>query len=211
MKSPNQSLEPTRVGARSSAARLIRPVPRGSAFRSAQKSMRVLPFVLSIAAMFLSGCDRPSSDAGTSGDSVPLSFYVVSDEKIEGGQFIDTPDFPKLGYIAGAADLVITRLEAVVPDVSRQQDVMVDKDGKQTVMPLRTRPALTIRMRSEDAKKFSALTEQAIGKRVLLMLGATPLIAPRIQVPISTPSLILTLGDKTDNKKVEDELKKLVK
>ncbi len=173
--------------------------------------MRALVFLLSTAAILLSGCSRPSSDAETSGSTVPLSFYVVSEDKIEGGQFVDTPDFPKLGYIANAADLVVTRLEAVVPDVSRQQDIMVDKTGKETVMPMQTRPALTIRMRAEDAKKFSMLTEQALGKRVLLMLGDTPLIAPTVQVPISTPSLILTLGEKTDKRKVEDELKKLVR
>jgi preprotein translocase subunit SecD len=88
---------------------------------------------------------------------------------------------------------------------------MVDKSGKETVMPMQTRPALTIQMRAEDAKKFSTLTKQAVGKRVLLKLGDTPLIAPMVQAPISTPSLILTLGGKTDKKKVEDELKKLVR
>jgi preprotein translocase subunit SecD len=173
--------------------------------------MRALVSFLSTAVIFLLGCGHHWSDTDTTGSSVPLSFYVVSDDKIEGGQFIDTPDFPKLGYIASAADLVVTRLEAVVPDVSRQQDVMVDKDGKETVMPLQTRPALIIRMRSEDAKKFSTLTKQAVGTRLLLMLGSTPLIAPMVQAPISTTSLTLTLGDNTDGKKVEDELQKLVR
>jgi hypothetical protein len=167
--------------------------------------------LLSFIVILISGCGRPSSDADTSGSSVPLQFYIVRDDKVEGGQFIDTPDFPKLGHIASAPDLQIIRLDAVVPDVSRQQDVMVDGSGKETVMPLQARPALTIRMRPEDAKKFSVLTEQAVGKRVVLMLGDTPLIAPMIQAPISTPSLILTLGDKTDQQKVEDELKRLVR
>jgi preprotein translocase subunit SecD len=173
--------------------------------------MRALVFLLSTAVILLSGCGRPSSDAATSGSTVPLSFYVVSEDKVEGGQFIDTPDFPTLGYVANAPDLVVTRLEAVVPDVSRRQDIMMDKAGKEIAMPMQTRPALTIRMHAEDAKKFSTLTEQAVGKRVLLMLGDTPLIAPMVQAPISTPSLILTLGEKTDTKKVEDELKKLVR
>lgn len=134
----------------------------------------------------------------------------MSEEKVEGGRFIDTPNFPKLGYIGATPDLVVARLGAVVSDVSRQKDVMVDKNGKQTGLPLRTHPALTIRMRADDAKKFTALTKKAVGKRVLMMQGETPLIAPRVESPIATQSLILTLGDKTDNKKIEDELKKLV-
>ena len=173
--------------------------------------MRTLVSLLATAVILLSGCGRPLSEADTNDTTVPLFFHVVSEDEIDGGQFIDTPDFPQLGYIANAPDLVVTRLEAVVPDVSRQQDIMVDKAGKETVMPMQTRPAITIRMRAEDAKKFSTLTEQAIGKRVLLMLGDTPLIAPMVQGPISTPSLILTLGEETDKKKVEDELKKLVR
>jgi len=55
---------------------------------------------------------------------VPLSFYIVSEEKIEGGRYVDTPDFPKVGYIAAKADLIIVRLAAVT------QDVQVIGEGK---------------------------------------------------------------------------------
>lgn len=48
-----------------------------------------------------------------------LAFYVVSDVKIEGGRLIDTPDMPKLGYIAGKPDLTVTNLQAVFPDENR--------------------------------------------------------------------------------------------
>ena len=88
---------------------------------------------------------------------------------------------------------------------------MIDENGNETVLPLRTRPALTIRMHPEDAKKFTAVTEQAIGRRVLMMVGKRPLIAPQVNGPIATESLILTVNDTTDQKKVGDELKKLVR
>jgi preprotein translocase subunit SecD len=169
--------------------------------------MHFMLCVLSLTSVWLFGC-RPSSPDAT---STPLSFYVVSEEKIEAGQFIDAPDFPKLGYISAKPDLVIARLDAVGSDVSRRQDIMVDKDGKETVMPLQTKPALILRMQSEDAKKFTALTEQAIGKRVLIMLGEMPLMAPTVRAPIQTPSFVLTLGDKTDHKKIEAELQRLVR
>lgn len=162
--------------------------------------------LLLLATISIIGCQRNSPTM----TRTPLSFYVVSEQKVQGGRFIDAPDFPKLGYIATTPDLVISRLEQVMPDVSREQGTMVDKDGKETVLPLRSRPAVIIRMSPEDAKKFTALTEKAIGKQVLMMLGETPLIAARVHSPIPTQSLIITLDEKGENKRIENELKKLV-
>jgi hypothetical protein len=125
--------------------------------------------------------------------STPLSFYTVSEEKIDGGRFIDTADFPKLGYISVVPDLVITQLAEVSAETGA------------------TGPELDIMMRPEDAKKFEALTERVVMKKILLMLGDEPLIAPWVQAPIPTQRLILNLGKNTNNKKVEGDLKKLVR
>src|SRR5438477_9348318 len=68
--------------------------------------MRALISILSVASALLSGCSDsrqdaiPTDTASTDTASVPLSIYVVSAAKIEGGKYFDTPDFPKLGYIA---------------------------------------------------------------------------------------------------------------
>lgn len=169
--------------------------------------MRILISILWGTTLLLFGCRDISSPT----TNVPLSFYIVSAEKIEGGRFIDTPDFPKLGYIPAVPALVLTKLESVIADVSREQAVMVEKNGKETVEPMKERVAFHIRMRPDDARKFTALTEQAVGKQVLLMLGDTPLIAARVMTPISTQSLLLTFGAKTDTKTVEDGLRKLTK
>jgi hypothetical protein len=49
-------------------------------------------------------------------------------------------------------------------------------------------------------------------KKKALCIGLPPLlIAPLVQAPIPTQRLILTLGKNTDSKKVEDDLKKLVR
>ena len=154
--------------------------------------MRALICVLSVAVVLFSGCRHDSSN----GTSVPLSFYVVSDQKIEGGRFIDTPDFPKLGYIAATPDLVVKRLESVTLDASPPFS--------------ETRPAVSIAMCPEDAPSFTALTERAIEKKLLLMQGGTPLIAPRVKARIATARLMLTFGNGTDPKKAADDLKKLV-
>jgi hypothetical protein len=209
----NQSVEPA-GGSRLGHFQLPnqwRLPPAAHAHRSTTKPMQALFCTLSITAILATGCGRPASAGDTSASTAPLSIYVMSDVRIEGGRFIDTPDFPKLGYIGAAAALVITRLEAVAPVLSREQDAMVDKDGKRTVFPVKQLPALSITMRAEDAKKFATITQEAVGKRLLLMLGDTPLIAPTVRAPISTPSLTLTLGEKTDDKRVENDLKKLVR
>jgi len=168
--------------------------------------MRKLFYLLFAASALITGCRQSSSDA----PKVPLSFYVVSEQKIDGGRFIDTPNLPKLGYIAAIPDLVITRLVAVSETVAHSGMVNVDKDGKRTVTPLPDQPALDIMILPEDAQKFEALTEHSIGKQVLLMLGDAPLMAPRVNSPVSTQSFQLSLGKDSNQKVIEDELKKLV-
>ena len=102
---------------------------------------------------------------------------------------MDTPDYPKLGYIAAKPDLIITQLVAVTPAANGS--------------------ALEVTISPEDAQKLTALTEHNIGKQVLLMLGDVPLMASNINSPISSP-FELTIKDDTKRKKVEAGLKKLV-
>ena len=102
---------------------------------------------------------------------------------------MDTPDYPKLGYIAAKPDLIITQLVAVTTAAKSS--------------------ALEVTILPEDAQKLTALTEHNIGKKVLLMLGDMPLMAPNINSPISSP-FDLTIKDDTERKKIEDGLKKLV-
>ena len=155
--------------------------------------MRSLICILAVAAILPSGCRRDSASAAT--DSV--SFYVVHDEKIEGGRFIDTPGFPKLGYIAARPDLVVKRFQSVTLNASAPFS--------------ETLPAVYITFCPENAPSFTALTERAIEKQLLVMQGDTPLMAPRIKERISTATLMLTSGEGTDPRKEADELKKLVR
>ena len=168
--------------------------------------MRKLFFILWVTAVLLPSRGHSATDA--TNDS--LSFYIVSAEKIDGGRYIDTLDFPKVGYIAAKPDLVIVRLVAVSETVTHSSIVNIDKDGKQTETPLPDRPALDVKILPEDAQKFEALTKRAVGERVLLMLGDTPILAPTIHMPISTQSLHLTFAEHGNQKMIEDELKKLV-
>ena len=164
--------------------------------------MRKLLNIISLATLFLLVGFQQKSAA-----SPALQFYIVSEEKIDGGQFIDTPDLPKLGYISSVPVLTITNLESVDLGSPKPQ-IMLDENRK--VVSSNSVSSLNISLNSDDAKKFSAITEQAIGKQLLMMLDNSPLIAPRINGPISTKQIQLTLGDQTKLQKVQDKLKELV-
>ena len=168
--------------------------------------MRTQIAFLFIVSLFLVGC----SHIPTQGTIIPLSFYIVSEEKMDGGRFIDTPDFPKLGYIDAEPDLVVTTLSAVKATVLREQ-VSSSSKGDQTSGEIRESPALDIVLQPDDAKKFQELTGRAVGKRVLLMLDERPLLAPRVRDPILTSTLELTFHEQGDHVKIEEGLKKLVR
>ena len=138
----------------------------------------------------------------------PLSFFVVSDVKIEDGRFIDTESLPNVGYIHRTPDMVITELESVTVG-GPARSFMVDKDGKKTELPQQR--TLVVRMRPEDAPKFAVLTEHAVGKRLLMMLGDDPLVAPRVDHRIDSQSIQLALGSDQGLKQIQATLELLLK
>jgi preprotein translocase subunit SecD len=70
--------------------------------------------------------------------------------------------------------------------------------------------SIEIKMFPPDAKRFADLTRENVGRRLLLMLGNTPLIAPVIRMPIETGNLDLTLGERKDVDRIKNDLKSLV-
>ncbi|MGC9944196.1 MAG: hypothetical protein ABSE48_20405, partial [Verrucomicrobiota bacterium] len=147
--------------------------------------------------------------SATDTKSATLAFYVVSEERIDGGRFIDTADLPNLGYIAAKPDLVIAQLVAVTESSVQESTGVLGKDGKVTETPLPDAPTLVVQILPADAQEFGLLTERSIGRRVLMMLGNTPLIAPRVNTPIAAQDFEIRIGD-GNRKVIEDGLKKLV-
>jgi len=131
-----------------------------------------------------------------------LSFFVVSDTAIPNGRYIDTPEFPKLGYVSNAPSYVLTRLRAVstndVPEIS-----IVNRKVAST----NTSPAVTIRMFRTDGESFAEFTRQNIDRKVLLMLRDKPLLAPMVRAPIETGSVQLPSLPKS----VVEDIQKLVR
>jgi preprotein translocase subunit SecD len=147
--------------------------------------------------------------------NAPLTFYVLSEEKVDGSRFIDTAAIPRAGYIAAKPDLTVTSLRDVYPLESAGVSIMTDTNGNHTIVSNTPRPSLTIVLSPRDAKRFAALTQRVVGKRLLVMLGDKPLTAPVVRTPIEGGTMMIEFGSEfggqAEAKKVEDDLKKLIR
>jgi hypothetical protein len=112
-----------------------------------------------------------------------LKLFVVSQSPIEGGRFIDTKELPKIGYIAEKPDLNLTNLADVwrsktmiFINPTNLTDVWRSKELNNSNMM-----CIDVKLHPSDGKRLKALTERAIGKKVLIMVGDRPLLAPTVR------------------------------
>ena len=140
-------------------------------------------------AVLLLACSLQAAD-----EKPALAFYVVSKEKIEGGRFIDTKEFPKLGYIPTKPGLGIAELEKAS---------LTKRPGD--------RPTILITLKKEQADQLADFTSRNVDRQILLMLGNEPLIAPRIAEKIRTPALQISVSDETKRKQILQKLRQLVR
>jgi hypothetical protein len=137
---------------------------------------------------------------------------VVSTEKIEAGRFIDTPDFPKLGYIPTVPALEIRSLEAVISDAPKEPKGIAGQNGENAVPMIsneHTVRTIHIEMTPDDSRRLGVITEQAVGKQILVMLGDEPLVAARVLTPITTQYLQLSFHERHDGRRIEDAIRAL--
>ena len=117
----------------------------------------------------------------------------MSPEKTEGGRFINTKAFPKLGHIAAKPALVITPLK---------EARLFKQPGDQ--------PNILITLQSNQVDQLTDFTSKNIGKKILLMLGKEPLIAPRVLEKIRTPALQISLSEEKKRTRILKALKQLI-
>ena len=110
-----------------------------------------------------------------------LNFYIVH-EHLENGTYIDTDDFPKLGYVAKTPDLTITRLANV--ETVRLKPQPTHRTRYHDSAILLTAP-------ETEAGHLKALSAACIDKQLLIMLGLTPLAAPVVQAQFGTEMQII--------------------
>jgi hypothetical protein len=170
--------------------------------------MRKFIYIFWVVAPFFLGCWAAHSEITNN----PLAFYLVSKENIEGGRFIDTTDFPKLGYIADKPDLTVTNLQEVFYDKSMNIVIKPNKDGKTNWIAQSDLPKyLVVKLRPDDAKQFMALTKKSVGRQLLVMLGGKPLIAWSQVAPFPEGRFDISFSDQADLEKTEADLKKLLR
>ena len=134
-----------------------------------------------------------------------LKFYVVSDEPVPGGRYIDTAECPKVGYIGNTPNLVVRHLQAVSTNTYQ---VFSQYNGKVSVQ---TNAAIVIQMAAADETRFAGLTRENVGRCILISLGDRPLMAPRVQTPIKTGDFQISLADGRGAEATLAALKKFVR
>lgn len=140
------------------------------------------------------------------GDNQPetLKFFVVHDNKIIDGIYIDTPTLPKLGYIKKKPDFEANKLENVLLSVSRA----ITYSGGETQMP-----CLIIHFVQEDKATFAKFTADNIGEKILMSIGNEPIFAPTLRVAIDIGRIECSMPGKNigDCKRIQEKLKLLIK
>jgi hypothetical protein len=149
----------------------------------------------------ISGSQDQLSDSATikpagvafQSDHAVLTFYLVSQEQKDGFVYVDTPTFPKLGYINNSPDIAIQAGQYIVYDTNQQP--MHDVE---------------LFLSREDAAKLKKLTSENFGKRMALCVGSRVILAPNVtdtipdgDIRISLPEqsfLILTSALKANTK-----------
>jgi preprotein translocase subunit SecD len=122
-----------------------------------------------------------------------LAFYAVSPQEIEGGRFIDTKEFPKLGYIAAKPGLVIVQLK---------EARLITRPGN--------RPNILITLQDKQVNQLEDFTGKNVGKKILLLLDQEPLIAPRVLEKIRAPTLQISLSEEKKRTRILKALKQLI-
>ena len=168
--------------------------------------MRTLIYIFFLTAFITFECPNTRGEP----TNTALVFYVLKAEKIEGGRFINTTNFPNIGHIAAIPDFAVTKLKAVYRAAEEDEAIMIGVDGKPKVIPNQTPPSLSVQLAPKDSQLFAIFTGKVIGKRLLIMVGDTPLSAPKVTVPIDGGIFAVSFADDASLRKAEGNLKKLV-
>ena len=114
---------------------------------------------------------------------------------------IDTAAIPRAGYIGPVANIVVTNLLDVYPQESASPSIMTTLTGTvQIIVTNAARPALTIALAPGEAKQFADLTDRAVRKRLLVMLGTNSLTAPATMTPIETGTVMIEFGKELEGR-----------
>lgn len=141
-----------------------------------------------------------------------LKFYIVSEQKIDSGRFIDTPTCPKLGYIASTPDLALRKLQEIHELNNPTTGEVVKANGGYKIIPqANPKPFdLILQLRAEDAERFESLTERAVTRKLLVMVDDEPVTAAVVFASIKNGKCLMTFSSEEERDRVKEKLKRLL-
>jgi hypothetical protein len=132
-------------------------------------------------------------------DASGLKFYIVANEPIAGGRFIDMPHFSKLGFIADSPNLTLNELSGV-------------KIEECSSAPSNTKYwTFMLTLRNEDIPRLKKLTSENIGRKILLLAGDKPIFTGLILVSIGNGAFEFICTEQDQMEMVKSELSTLLK
>jgi hypothetical protein len=168
--------------------------------------MRTLSAILLyLVTVFVALCAERSANTTNA-----LCFFIVSDKPITEGRYIDTPEFPKLGYISNAPSLVVTQLSIVIPDTTALTD---SGYGDNLQAPESSLPSVIVGLFPKDNARFLELSRQSVGARMLVTIGDKFLSAKLVRSANTNGwgnSHNIPIGRHNDARKIADAFKSLV-
>jgi hypothetical protein len=129
-----------------------------------------------------------------------LRFFVVNDDPVDGGRFIDTSKFPKLGYIAATPDLMIGWLKRI----TMNEQLVTDSENRQ-----HTNWSFNLTLPEEFVPQLKAMTEMNISKRVLIMLGEESILAPTIVSPLETAEIAVSVSERSSMENLKRSISRM--
>jgi hypothetical protein len=148
--------------------------------------------------------------------NAPLTFYLVSKQRIEGGQFFDRFPFPELGYISSKPDLVVQRIKEVscLPEASTPGWTEDRKTGNMRRITVVRVERFFFALHNEDATRLRKLADEADpqGELVLVLFGDKAINLLRSgEIQAGAKFEVIGNWSRVGVEEIADALKKLVR
>jgi len=142
---------------------------------------------------------RPKNEPGRATDRYgpSLKLFAVSEKPIYDGTFIDTDQFPRLGYIASVPILTISK----VKEATSETLVVPDERYENSIVW-----AITIVLADDDARVLSYATSTNIPSKLFITLNNEPVAAPVLLGPIRAGNIVFRCRDRRVAELLQDAL-----
>jgi hypothetical protein len=148
--------------------------------------------------------------------NAPLTFYLVSKQRIDGGQFFNKFPFPQLGYISSTPDLVVKRLKVMssLPESSSPGWAKDRETGTLSKATIIKAERFFFTLHDDDATRLKRVSDKAEGQGqlVLVLFGdkAINLVRPE-EIPAKAQLEVIGNWGRAGVKEIADALKNLVR